>query len=86
MINSASAPPRCSPASGAGGCLREGVARRPWMAGGMGTDGSRLTDTLCLSNQQAGSQSVTIVGLKNPRRSIKESETPHRRAGICAFP
>ena len=22
-----------------GACLREGVARRPWMAGGMGTDG-----------------------------------------------
>jgi hypothetical protein len=26
------------PASGVGGCLREGVARWPWMASGMGTD------------------------------------------------
>jgi hypothetical protein len=59
------------PASGAGGCLREGVARRPWMAGGMGTDGSRLTLSVYLSNQQPDLQSVPIVGLKPPRRSIK---------------
>ena len=26
-----------------GACLREGVARRPWMADGMGTDGRHLT-------------------------------------------
>ena len=32
------------PCFGVGGCLREGVARRPWMAGGMGTDGSSLTE------------------------------------------
>ena len=25
---------------GVGGCLREGVARRPWMAGGIGMDES----------------------------------------------
>jgi hypothetical protein len=29
-------------ACGGAGCLREGVAGRPWMAGGMGTDGRLL--------------------------------------------
>jgi len=56
--------------------LREGVARRPWMADGSGTDGTGLTPVLYLSNQQSGSQSVPIVGLKELRRSIEESETP----------
>ena len=38
---------RVSPASGVGGCLREGVARRPWMAGGMGMDeGAHLVSGL----------------------------------------
>jgi len=63
--------------------LREGVARRPWMADGLGTDGTGLTPVLYLSNQQSGSQSVPIVGLKELRRSIEESETPQVRLHIA---
>ena len=66
-------------------CVRVSPAG-PWMAGGMGTDGSRLTPTIYLINQQPGSQSVPIVGLKNPRRSIKESETPHRACRLASSP
>ena len=45
------------PASGVGGCLREGVARRPWMAGGMGMDeGAHLVSGL------RGQQRRSIAG------------------------
>jgi hypothetical protein len=37
--------PRPRECFGVGGCVREGVARRPRMAGGMGTDGIGLEPT-----------------------------------------
>jgi hypothetical protein len=70
-----------------GACLREGVARRPWMAGGMGTDGSHLTghgrksfdghDRLEESTNKRPEQ-ATGLGRKL-RRSIKGSDTPQCR-------
>jgi len=68
--------PPLFPASGAGGWLREGVARRPGMAGGMSTDGSRLTPTVYMSRQPAGSQSVLTIGFESTPRLYQKSETP----------
>jgi hypothetical protein len=53
-----------------GACLREGVARRPWMAGGMGTDDARTTAT-----NQACHQPQRWV--EKVDSSIKGSDTPH---------
>jgi len=65
------------PASGVGGCLREGVARRPRMAGGMGTDESRLAVTVNLSNQPRSAHGRATDWVENRGRSIKGSETPY---------
>ena len=64
------------PASGVGGCLREGVARRPWMAGGMGTDGSSLTRMIYLSSQSMSAQSNHRRWVERCGSSIKGSDTP----------
>jgi hypothetical protein len=62
-----------------GGCLREGVARRPWMAGGMGTDDARTTTT-----DQVPHQPQRVV--ETCGRSITNSETPQLAGGVCAPP
>jgi hypothetical protein len=61
----------CSPSSGAGGCLREGVARRPWMAGGMGTDGTGLTPAIKLRNQSKSAHDTPKDWVEKGGRSIK---------------
>jgi hypothetical protein len=71
------------PASGVGGCLREGVARRPWMAGGIGTDGSRLTPMVTLINQLTSVRNTYWAWVENAGRSIKESDTPHYGLAAC---
>jgi hypothetical protein len=48
----------------------EGVARRPWMASGMGTDDARTTSTN--QSRHSPQRVVEKVG-----RSIANSETPH---------
>jgi hypothetical protein len=53
------------------GCVREGVARRSWTAGGTSAGRGLLTSLIYLINQQTESQSVPSVGLIPPRRSIK---------------
>ena len=74
--------PPLFPASGAGGWLREGVARRPGMAGGMSTDGSRLTPTVYMSRQPAGSQSVLTIGFEStPRLYQKVRNTSYQLHG-----
>ena len=62
-----------------GACLREGVARRPWMAGGMGTDGSHLTAMINLRNQLTSAQSRQPDWVRKLRRSIKGSDTPQTK-------
>ena len=59
-----------------GACLREGVARRPWMADGMGTEGRRLTRLIYLRNQQPSAQSRPTDWVRKCGRSIKGSDTP----------
>ena len=55
-----------------GACLREGVARRPWMAGGMGTDDAR-------NNHQQPAHHQPQRWVEKCGRSIKGSETPQPR-------
>jgi len=52
-----------------GACLREGVARRPWMAGGMGTDDAR-------SHNQQPARHKPQRWVEKVGRSIKGSDTP----------
>ena len=66
-------------------CLREGVARRLWMAGGMGTDGSHLTAMINLRNQLTSAQSRQPDWVRKLRRSIKGSDTPHWGFSIAAL-
>ena len=54
----------------------EGVARRPWTAGGMGTDGSRLTTLINLTNQLTTAQGTPKDWVRRCGRSIKDSDTP----------
>ena len=60
-----------------GGCLREAVARRSRTAGGTRAERGSLTALIYLIHQQSESQSVPRLGLIQPRRSIKGSDTPH---------
>jgi hypothetical protein len=53
-----------------GACLREGVARRPWMAGGMGTHDARATTTNPPRHQPQR-------WVEKCECSIKGSDTPH---------
>jgi hypothetical protein len=66
----------CVPASEVGGCLREGVARRPWMAVGIGPDGSHLTHMVTLVTQLTSVRNTPPDWVENSGRSIKDSETP----------
>jgi len=59
-----------------GGSLREGVARRSRTDGGTQAGQGLLTNLISLVDQQTESQSVPSLGLIQPRRSIKGSETP----------
>jgi hypothetical protein len=61
-------------------CLREGVARRLWTAGGVGTDGSRLTTMINLSNQLTSAQGTPKDWVRKCGCSIKGSETPQSRS------
>ena len=61
-----------------GGPLREGVARRPRTAGGTNAGRGSLTPLIYLTDQQTEPQSVPSLGLIQPRRSIKGSDTPQR--------
>jgi hypothetical protein len=65
-----------------GGPLREGVARRSRTAGGTSAGRDRLTPLIYLRDQQTEPQSVPSLGLIQPRRSIKGSETPHHTLEI----
>lgn len=62
---------RARPVLGKRGAF-EGVARWPWMASGMGTDEVRSTTT----NQPRHTPQRVV---EKVRRSITNSETPHRR-------
>jgi hypothetical protein len=64
-----------------GGSLREGVARRSRTSGGTQAGPGLLTNLISLMDQETESQSVPSLGLIQPRRSIKGSETPHCRPG-----
>ena len=66
-----------------GGSLREGVARRSRTAGGTRAGRGLLTTLIYLIDQQTESQSVPSLGLIQPRRSIKGSETPHTHTLCC---
>jgi hypothetical protein len=62
-----------------GACLREGVARRPWMAGGMGTDDARSHH-----QQPARHQPQRVV--EKVGRSITNSETPQTSTSRSTTP
>jgi hypothetical protein len=64
-------------------CLREGVARRLWTAGGMGTDGSRLTTMINLSNQLTSAQSTPEDWVRNAAALSKAQK--HRTRSALAF-